>query len=150
MSSKLQLVLFVIPVVVIGWLIGWLNVPGEWYAALAKPSFNPPNWIFGPVWTVLYILIGIVGWRVWTKSADQRLRVRWVFQMALNFAWSPVFFGLQNISAGLVVITLLLAVILAFAMRAVQRERISAMMFVPYIAWVSFATVLNASIWWLN
>lgn len=150
MSSKLKLTFFVVSVVAVGWLIGWFNVPGSWYAALDKPWFNPPNWIFGPVWTVLYVVIGTVGWRVWTKSTDTTLRILWALQMALNFAWSPAFFGLQNISLALIVIVLLLAAIIAFMARAYQREPVSAAMFAPYIAWVSFATALNAAIWWLN
>ncbi len=146
----LKLVLFVVPVVLCGWIIGWMNLPGPWYEALAKPSFNPPNWVFGPVWTVLYVIIGIVGWRVWEKSRDQSLRVLWIVQLLLNFAWSPVFFGMQNVALALLVIGLLLAAIVAFTIRARRREPLSAAMFLPYLAWVSFATLLNAAIWRMN
>ncbi len=150
MSSRWYLALFVAGVVITGWLIGWLNVPGDWYAALEKPWFNPPNWIFGPVWTVLYVLIGIVGWRVWFRASDRMLRGLWAAQMVLNFAWSPAFFGLENVSLALVIIILLLLVLLRFLVRARTIERVSGRLFVPYVAWVSFATLLNASIWWLN
>jgi benzodiazapine receptor len=150
MSDRLKLLLFIAGVVLVGWLIGWVNVPGAWYAALQKPAFNPPNWVFAPVWITLYILIGIVGWRVWTQLEDGRLRSLWTAQMALNFSWSPVFFGAHRIGLGLIVILLLLATLVAFISCARSRDRVSAWLFVPYVAWVGFASLLNAAIWWLN
>lgn len=150
MTEKSKLALFVAGVVLIGWLIGWANIPGDWYASLNKPSFNPPNWVFSPTWTVLYILIGVAGWRVWVKAPDSKLKSLWACQMALNFAWSPIFFGLQNIALGLVVITLLCLNIAAFIWVASSRDRKSALLFAPYLAWVGFATLLNGAILSLN
>jgi len=150
MANKYKLALFVCGVVVIGWIIGWLNIPGEWYAKLQKPSFNPPNWIFSPVWTVLYVLIGIVGWRVWTKTQHPGLKALWICQMLLNFAWSPAFFGMQNIGLGLAIIMLLCLNIVLFIGMARSRDVYSAVLFVPYLGWVGFATVLNITILRLN
>ena len=144
-----SLALFLLLTVGGGLLIGLLTAPGEWYAGLTKPAFNPPNWIFGPVWTVLYVLIGIAGWRVW-RAEDVTLQRLWWAQMALNFLWSPVFFGAGNLGAALVVILALLAAILAFIFAARHRERISAWLFLPYALWVGFATLLNAELLRLN
>src|SRR5690349_23141603 len=97
-----SLLLFLVLVVSLGWLIGATNLPGAWYASLNKPSFNPPNWIFGPTWTVLYIMIAIAGWRTWLQEAPRGLAMQlWFAQMALNFAWSPVVFTLHSLAAGL-------------------------------------------------
>lgn len=146
----LRSLVYIVSVVAIGLIIGWFNMPGEWYAGLAKPSFNPPNWIFGPVWTTLYVLIGIVGWRVFEKIQDPGLRTLWIVQMALNFAWSPAFFGMQNIALALVIILALLVTLVVFILRARVREPLSALLFLPYIAWVGFASMLNFAIWRLN
>lgn len=140
--------LFILGVVGIGIVIGILTGPGEWYAALAKPDFNPPNWVFGPVWTLLYVLIGIVGWRVWGHSP--LLRVLWFIQMGLNFLWSPVFFGLQHPAGALAVIVVLLLTIVFFVVKSWKIDRPSALMFMPYLLWVTFATVLNLQIVQLN
>lgn len=138
---------FIIAVVAIGAGIGAATVPGAWYAGLVKPSFAPPNWVFGPVWTVLYILIGWVGARKWLYGGALAL---WIAQMVLNFIWSPLFFGLQMPAAGLLVIALMWILIAVFIQREWPRDRLSAVMFVPYLAWVSVASALNAGIVALN
>lgn len=133
-----------------GIAIGILTAPGEWYRALTKPVFNPPNWVFGPVWTVLYGAIAIAGWRQYEarqQGADWSL---WRVQLALNFAWSPAFFGLQAPWLAFVVITALWLSIVLFIARTLRHDTLSAGLFVPYLAWVSFAAVLNLSIAWLN
>lgn len=131
-----------------GLLIGALTAPGAWYAGLEKPHFNPPNWIFGPVWTVLYILIAMAGWRAY-EAGSQRLRLWWT-QLGLNFLWSPVFFVLQQPWLAAVIIAALFGVIVAFIAQSWPKDRLSAWGFVPYLAWVGFATVLNLSIAILN
>ncbi len=131
-------------------MIGAFNTPGEWYAALAKPPFNPPGWLFGPVWTTLYILIGIAGWRTWKDARSSGAMWLWWGQMALNFAWSPVFFSLHNIAGALAIIVALLLTILAFIAVTWKRDRTSALLFLPYAAWVAFASLLNGSILALN
>lgn len=130
--------------------MGRLFMPGDWYAALAKPSFNPPGWIFGPVWTVLYIFIAIAGWRIWNRDRRGLSMKLWWAQMMLNFLWTPVFFGAHQIGAALVVIVMLLAVIVGFVAAAWRRDWVAAWLFVPYAAWVAFASVLNGTIWAMN
>lgn len=150
MSKSAIHLLFIILVVGIGVLIGYINLPGEWYQTLAKPSFTPPNWLFGPAWTILYILIGIVGARTWIGARQSAGMLIWWAQMVLNFLWSPVFFGSQHPFPALFIIAALLIFILAFIVERWRRDRIAALLFVPYAAWVAFATALNAAIVQLN
>jgi benzodiazapine receptor len=149
MSRSQALLLFLVLVVGGGLAIGYLTLPGEWYAGLVKPSFNPPNWVFAPVWTVLYILIAIAGWRVWDHELTVPQQFWWA-QLVLNFLWSPTFFGLQQMGLALVVIVLLLLAILGFILASWKSEQTSALLFLPYLVWVAFATLLNASLWMLN
>ena len=147
---SLRLALFVVLVVGTGFATGVLNQPGGWYAALAKPWFNPPNWIFAPVWSIIYLLVAIAGWRTWERDRTSVAMTLWWAQMALNFAWSPIFFTAHLPAAALAVISMLLAAILAFIARQRSDDRISAALFVPYAAWVSFASILNFEIVRLN
>lgn len=149
-SHALTLILFAGLTVAGGSLIGYLSIPGPWYEGLNKPPFNPPNWIFGPVWTALYVLVGIAGARVFIRERNNWLPKLWFIQMALNFAWSPVFFILHRADLALIVLTALLFAILAFMALAWTRDRPSALLFIPYAAWVCFAGLLNGAIWWLN
>ncbi|KJF68947.1 TspO/MBR family protein [Rhizobium nepotum] len=150
MKNLAVYIIFVVAVVAIGALIGVNNVPGEWYQSLQKPFFNPPNWIFGPVWTTLYVMIGIAGARTWIrKLMGTRMRL-WFTQMVLNFLWSPIFFGMQSPTGGLVIIIPMFICIVAFITLTYSRDRISMWLFAPYAVWVAFATVLNASIVLLN
>ncbi len=150
MNRTLALVGFVVLVLGGGTLIGYLNLPGAWYAGLQKPFFNPPDWVFGPVWSVLYVLVAIAGWRIFCRAPyGTTMRVWWV-QLVLNFLWSPTFFGLQLPGLGLVVIIALLVAIIGFVALARRIDRLAAWLFVPYVLWVAFATLLNFSIWWLN
>lgn len=146
----LRLGLFLVVVVGGGSLIGTFTRPGEWYAALEKPFFNPPNWLFGVVWPVLYVMIAVAGWRVWERAPRGAAMKLWVVQLLLNFAWSPVFFSAHAVAAALVVVMAMLAAIVAFMAAATRVDRVATLLFVPYLAWVSFATLLNASILWLN
>ena len=125
-------------------------MPGEWYAGLRKPSFNPPDWIFAPVWSFLFVLIGLVGWRTWERTSHGAAMKLWIAQMVLNFSWSPVFFSLHWIGAALAIIVGLLAAILAFIVRQWSVDRLSAGLFLPYALWVSFATMLNTALFLLN
>ena len=124
-----------------------------WYPTLVKPAFNPPDWIFGPVWTVLYLMMAIAAWRVWRRPpSEQRSVALAVFglQLALNLAWSVLFFGLQSPGAALVEIVLLLGAIAGTTYLFWRQERLAGLLFVPYLLWVAFATLLNVSIWLLN
>ncbi len=138
---------FIIGVFAIGLAIGSVTRPDGWYAALNKPSFNPPNWIFGPVWSVLYIVIAVVGARTLERGDGMKL---WMLQMALNFAWTPAFFGLHRPGLALVIVLGMLAAIVAFIATRWTADRVSALLFVPYAAWVSFASILNGAIVALN
>lgn len=150
MQGRLSLFLFVLCVLVGGSAIGALTAPGEWYAALEKPPFNPPAWVFAPVWTLLYVMIAVAGWRVWRIEGGGAAMAAWWVQLALNFIWSPVFFVAQNPLLALVVILVLLGAILAFVALARRLDRPAALLFLPYAGWVSFAALLNAAIVWLN
>ena len=140
--KQLSLILFLLLVVGGGLAIGYATAPGEWYAQLAKPEFNPPGWIFGPVWTVLYVLIAVAGWRVWRGDRGGWPMKLWWTQLVLNFLWSPLFFSAPQIGLALVVILLLLGAILAFMITSWARDRVAAGLFAPYAAWVAFASVL--------
>jgi tryptophan-rich sensory protein len=127
-------------------------IPG-WYAALAKPSFNPPNRVFGPVWTLLYTLMAIAAWLVWRLPAStarsRALAAFWV-QLALNFAWSFLFFGEHRIAMAFAEIVLLWLAIFATTLLFFRLHRAAGWMFAPYLAWVSFASLLNFSLWRMN
>jgi tryptophan-rich sensory protein len=146
-------VAFIVLCIAGGLASGLASPPGEWYASLAKPSWTPPGWLFGPVWTVLYAMIGVAGWRLWRSrrvpGAGAALGA-WSVQLALNFAWTPVFFGLRAPAAALAIILVLLASILATVALAWRVDRPSSLLLLPYTAWVCFATALNAAIVQLN
>jgi tryptophan-rich sensory protein len=150
MRLSIPLFLFVALSLGGGLLIGAFNTPGDWYAALEKPPFNAPGWLFGPVWTTLYVLIGVAGWRTWQKARSSAAMWLWWLQMALNFAWSPVFFTLHNIGAAFAIILALLLTILGFVAATWKQDRTSALLFLPYAAWVAFASLLNGAILMLN
>lgn len=149
-QKLLTLGVFVVVVVGGGAVMGILSAPGEWYANLTKPSFNPPSWVFGPVWTVLYLCIAIAGWRVWRRDRSGPIMKAWFVQMVLNFLWSPLFFSAHLISAALAVIVLTVAAIAFFIAMVWSWDRIAALLFMPYLLWVSFAALLNASLLILN
>ena len=130
------------------------NIP-TWYADLNKPSFNPPNWVFAPVWTALYILMGYAAGRVWNKLEVDEINVKKAFlffliQLALNALWSFLFFGLQNPFLASIEIILLWLMIYETYKQFKKIDNIAAYLLLPYLAWVSFATILTFSIWYLN
>jgi len=131
---------------------GALFMPGAWYEQLAKPIWNPPAWIFGPVWTVLYISIGVSGWLVWRRTGWVLNAAFLVFavQLVLNGAWSWLFFGLHNTGLAFVDIMLLWLAILATLLLFWREDWQAGALLLPYFAWVSFAAVLNGTLWRLN
>ena len=140
----------------VGGISGFFTVkaiPG-WYARLNKPWFNPPNWLFSPVWTSLYIMMGIALWLVWKSDAPQKLKQRAIYlfaaQLVLNFFWSLIFFNLHQIGWALVEIIAMWGMILFSILAFAKVNKAAAWLQVPYISWVSFATILNYSIWQLN
>ncbi|ESX04413.1 CrtK/TspO family sensor protein [Mesorhizobium sp. LSJC268A00] len=150
MQRYVSLLLFLLLVLGGGLLIGYATLPGEWYASLAKPPFNPPNWVFAPAWTLLYVLIAVAGWRTWERERAGAAMKIWALQLVLNFAWSPTFFGAKLVGPALVVILALLASIALFIATVWNRDRVSGWLFAPYALWVAFATLLNASLLLLN
>lgn len=136
----------------LGGLVTTPRIP-TWYADLAKPAWTPPDWIFGPVWTTLYLMMAFSAWLVWRQAglAGARLRLAlFGIQLVLNSLWSVLFFGLQSPGAAAVEIILLWAAILATLLAFWRRSSLAAALLVPYLAWVSFAVVLNVAIWWMN
>lgn len=151
MASKYKsLAIFLLLTVGGGLSIGVFTIPGAWYAALVKPSFNPPNWIFGPVWTVLYFMIAYAGWLLWDQSRESQSMKLWFLALGLNFLWSPSFFGAENIGLALIIILSLLMTIIVYLAVTWRLNNRAALLFLPYFAWVSFASLLNAAIFQLN
>ena len=136
----------------LGSLVTASQIP-NWYADLAKPSWTPPDWIFGPVWTLLYLTMAFSAWLVWRQAgfAGAKLPLAlFAIQLALNSLWSVLFFGLQNPGAAAVEIVLLWAAILATLLAFWKRSNLAGALLVPYLAWVGFAGALNVAIWLMN
>jgi len=146
----MSLLFFLILTIGGGLLIGFFTPPGEWYVSLAKPWFTPPAGIFAPVWTLLYILIAIAGWRTFAHDPLGPAMIVWTIALALNFSWSPIFFRLRQPVAAFFVIVTLLAMIMTFILLTWQQDALSALLFVPYGAWTLFAALINAAICRLN
>ena len=148
-------------VVFIGWIAlcfsaaayGSQFMPGEWYAGLKKPSWNPPGWIFGPVWSALYTMMAVAAWLVWRRGGFTVNRFPlslFLTQLLLNALWSWLFFGLKNPALAFVEIVLLWLGIGATLAAFWPRQRAAAWLLAPYLAWVSFAAVLNFTLWQMN
>ena len=148
-ASWPMLVVFVL-IVAAAAVFGAQYMPGTWYAALKKPSWTPPNWLFGPVWTVLYVMIAVAGWRVWRAAGVSLALGVWVLNVAANGLWSYLMFGQQAIGAALLDIALIWVTIVGFIVLAWRIDRIAALLFVPYLVWVSYASALNAALWRMN
>ena len=145
----------------IGWLIlcflaagvGGFFAPGEWYAALNKPSWNPPGWLFGPVWSALYVMMAVSAWLVWKRGG---FRLQHAFlsvflaQLILNACWSPLFFGLKRPGLAFLEILLLWMAIVATVVAFRRVSQTAALLLVPYLAWVTFASALNFTLWQMN
>jgi tryptophan-rich sensory protein len=124
-----------------------------WYADLGKPAFTPPDWVFGPVWTLLYVLMAVAAWRVWRAADSDTARgplTLFALQLALTLGWIVVFFGLLKIGAAVATIVVLDVGVIVTTLAFRTVDRIAALLMVPYVAWVGFATVLNIAIWRLN
>lgn len=125
--------------------------PGDWYGSLAKPAWNPPNWIFAPVWSLLYAMMGIAAWLVWWRVQSLGLPIfLWFAQLVLNATWSWLFFGLERPDLAALEILFLLVAIVVTAVTFFRESRVAGTLLVPYAAWVSFAAFLNFTLWRLN
>lgn len=129
---------------------GMTFLPGAWYETLAKPAWTPPNWLFPPVWTVLYVMIAVAGWRVYERLGVGPALGAWLAALLLNAAWSPIMFGAHRIGLAALDIAALWVAVVAFIAITWRRERVAALLFVPYLAWISYAAALNLAIYRLN
>jgi tryptophan-rich sensory protein len=155
MNNTVKLILSIALPVAVGAISGFFTATGtgSWYQSIQKPSWNPPNWIFGPVWTTLYVLMGIALYLVWRSPDSARRRTAlWLFgiQLTLNFFWSFIFFNRQQIGGALIEIIILWIFILLTIFAFAKLNKTAAWLLVPYISWVSFATLLTYTIWALN
>jgi benzodiazapine receptor len=149
MKSLLSLVVF-LALVAAAALTGMTYLPGEWYEALVKPSWTPPNWVFPPAWTVLYVMIALAGWRVFEKQGIVPALIVWIVSLQLNAAWSVLMFKEHLIDYALADIAALWLSIVAFIALTWDTNRLASLLFVPYLLWVSYAAALNFAIWQLN
>jgi tryptophan-rich sensory protein len=126
----------------------------HWYLSLSPPPLTPPNWLFGPVWGVLYVLMGVAAWLIWRQadlfSQQRRALAAWGWQLGINALWVPVFFGLHLMVPALGVILVLAGAITLTIRKFWPLSRVAALLMLPYLAWAGFATYLNAGFWWLN
>jgi len=157
MTRRHKIIAFVVFVVVCyaAAAIGGLATAGSvssWFQSLKRPSFQPPDWVFGPIWTLLYGLMAVAAWLVYLKVGRVRSAPMMLFaiQLVLNVAWSVIFFGLHRPGLAVIDIALLLAAILATAIAFWRVSRPAGALMLPYLGWVMFASVLNVSIWRLN
>lgn len=157
MNKITKILTLVVTCLAIGYFSGLITRSSiiTWYPTLIKPSFNPPNWIFAPVWSLLYCMMGVAAGLVWDyidfekQKTTQALNF-FAIQLGLNALWSYLFFGLMNpMLAGIEIIVLWLFIYETY-LKFSKINKIAGYLFLPYLAWVSFATVLNLSIWWLN
>ena len=157
MNKITRILVVVVTCLAIGYFSGMVTRSAiiTWYPTLVKPSFNPPNWIFAPVWSMLYIMMGVAAGLVWNRIDHEKETVKnalifFAVQLGLNALWSFLFFGLKNpLLAGVEIIILWLMIYETYTKFA-KINSIAGYLFLPYLLWVSFAMVLNGSIWWLN
>lgn len=157
MNKYVKIAIALVVCLTVGYSASMVTRPSvaEWFPTIEKPFFNPPNWVFMPVWTLLYILMAIAAGLVWDKVKEQNEAVKkalgfFLIQLTLNAIWSYLFFGLKNPMLALIEIVLLWLMIYETYLKFIKINKTAAYLLIPYLAWVSFATVLNASIWWLN
>lgn len=132
---------------------GSLFEPGEWYRSLAKPTWTPPGWVFGPVWGILYLAMSVAAWTIWRRSPEDHTRFPLLFylgQLLLNGLWSWFFFGQQRIGPALVDLLLLVVIVAITVVLFMRVSRLAGALLVPYLLWASFAAALNFQIWRLN
>lgn len=157
MQKYLRIIYCVTICLVIGFLSGKVTQSSitTWYPTLTKPIFNPPNWIFAPVWTLLYIFMGIAAGLVWNEINSKEKEVKsalkfFIIQLGLNALWSYLFFGLNNVFLAAIEVILLLLLIYETYLKFKPINKNAGYLLIPYMAWVSFASVLTWSIWWIN
>ena len=148
-SFDWSLLVFFLLMVVTG-TSGAFFQPGEWYRGLRKPGWTPPNWLFGPVWTALYVMIAIAGWLVWRNAPAGTAIWLWGLQLVVNFCWSALFFGMRRMDLAFYDVVLLWLLIAAFIVAAAPISLTASLLFVPYLIWVTIAGTLNWTVWRMN
>lgn len=129
---------------------GVLFKPGDWYRALRKPRWTPPNWLFGPVWSVLYVMIAVAGWLIWRAQPSSAAMWFWGLQLVINTVWSGIFFGMRRMDLAFADIVLLWLSVAGFILMAAAVSSTAALLFVPYLIWVTIAGALNWTVWRMN
>lgn len=157
MNKYIKIAIALLVCLAVGYSASTVTRPSveTWYPTLIKPIFNPPNWIFMPMWTLLYILMAVAAGLVWDKIKEQNEAVKkallfFIIQLTLNAIWSYLFFGLKNPLLALIEIALLWLMIYETYLKFTKINKTAGYLLIPYLAWVAFAGILNASIWWLN
>jgi tryptophan-rich sensory protein len=157
MNKTVKIAIALIVCLLVGYSASVVTRPSvaSWYPTLIKPIFNPPNWIFMPMWTLLYILMAVAAGLVWDKIKEQNEVVKkalafFLIQLTLNAVWSYLFFGLKNPMLALIEIALLWLMIYETYLKFIKINKTAGYLLIPYLAWVAFAAILNGSIWWLN
>lgn len=145
----LSLIVFIVLVVATA-STGILFQPGAWYEGLSKPGWTPPNWLFGPVWSVLYLMIAVAGWLVWRIEGAGLAMLLWVAQLVLNGMWSWLFFGRRRMDLAFLDVVALWLAIAGFILAASPVSGMAALLFVPYLVWVTIAGALNRAVWRMN
>jgi tryptophan-rich sensory protein len=155
-NSRTRTILGLVAALAASFAPGWFGsqfMPGVWYAQLVKPSWTPPNWLFGPVWTALYAMMAVAAWLVWKRDGFRRAGLAlgvFIVQLVLNGVWSWLFFGLQQIALAFFEIVALWAAILAATVLFWRRARPAGILMLPYLAWVTYAAALNFALWRMN
>lgn len=157
MNKTVKIAIALIVCLLVGYSASVVTRPSveTWYPTIVKPIFNPPNWIFMPMWTFLYILMAVAAGLVWDKIKEQNEEVKkalafFLIQLTLNAIWSYLFFGLKNPMLALIEIALLWLMIYETYLKFIKINKTAGYLLIPYLAWVAFAAILNAAIWWLN
>lgn len=152
MHTYLKLALWIIGYLAVSFGIGQMTQGGMegWYQALEKPNFNPPNIAFPVVWTILYIMTATAGWNLWRVQAQIKLKAVFIVYTLMNWAWTPIFFGMHAIGLAFIWIIALNLLNLAFIIMAWKPAKLSALLVLPLLGWTAFASVLNYAIWTLN
>ncbi|MBK9330682.1 MAG: tryptophan-rich sensory protein [Sphingobacteriales bacterium] len=154
MNNYLKAILSIVTCLAVGGISGYITadaIPG-WYVTINKPTFNPPNWIFGPVWTTLYIMMGIAFFLIWKSQSPLKHKAKLIFavQLILNFFWSILFFNFHLLGFALIEILCMWLFILLSIISFYPVSKLAAYLLIPYLLWVSFASILNFAIWQLN
>ncbi len=157
MNKYTKILITVVTCLAIGYFSGMATQSSikTWYPTIVKPSFNPPNWVFAPVWSMLYMMMGVAAGLIWNRMDFEKEKTKkallfFTIQLLLNALWSVLFFGLCNPMLAMIEIALLWLIIYETLLQFSKIDKIAGYLLIPYLLWVSFASVLNVSIWWLN